>query len=539
MDSKVNFRFHSNALAIYLLVSGIGFCLLLFIIGNVTLKMDYNASLERDTDFILNGIKTSILESSELSEQGHQEQSQTLLQRYLDYTFEKQRSHPVPGRFVKASIYFLNPERQLVAEWISSKMIAKECLTHSADYFEPDGTDALYVIELTTNVCAHRAFGVFEYHVLTAPIIVAFFIVFLWGMCIYMMFDSVKYAGKLLGSREDTDELIEDTKSIRWRNVATLTQKALVVRGRNLQYYQTLVLDTQHDIAKILDLIIKKYDDMGLKQDILLLRGVVQRLVAQIRSPEGLSHDVTTHREISKNEFMQLIQEYFSGVKVHDELPKNLNLTISDIFLFERILVNLSSNAIKHSKSIREIHLSFKDKHLQMRVFSIPSFFEMLKLHFAVVTKRVDVINVNTPVYSKIIGRTGRGLSIIKKGVIKLGGRMIFSISKKVVEVGFDLPAYAKSEKDPLNVFVSRKKVIYFEKSDFQKTAEEHGLKKYMITKKEFDHLMSKENENKKIELVTDVDIAFPEFLNVKIIYKKERIKGIAHNWLEETKSHE
>jgi hypothetical protein len=535
MDQKFKFRFYSSALSTYLIISGLGFCVLLFILWNVTVKMDKNANLERDINFISNGIKTSILESTELSSEGLGFQSHSLLQRHLDYTFEKSQIHSSQDQFFKVTIYFLNPERQMIAEWVNSKNFAKECLNHSDEYFEPENSDALYVIELTTNTCSQHALGFFDYHVLSAPILVAFCIVGLWGICIYMMFDSVSYAGKLLGSHENTDELIEGARKIRWRNVATLTQKALTVRGKNLQYYQTLILDAQHDIAKIIDFINKKYNIKGLNQDISMIRGMIQQLATEVRDHDGINHDITTNREISRDELLKLMFDYFPSVEIENKLPEHFFIFVSDIFIFERILVNLSSNSIKHSLGIQKVSLYFEQNHLCIRVFSLATRFESFKLYLAKITNRIDIQSQGNPVYIKIFGRTGRGLSIVKRGVIKLNGKMIFSVSKRIVEVGFDLPAYIKNSDENAKALLSNKrKAIYFETEDFKRIAIEQGLQKYMISKEELGSLIV---SGQRFELVTDVDLDIPENSVLKLISKKERIKGIAYNWLEELKS--
>lgn len=159
MDQRFRFRFHSHALSAYLVVSGISFCILLFVLWNVTVKMDQSEILERNMDFIINGIKTSLLESIELNSQGIQDKYLFLLQKHLDYTFEKSRISSSSDQFAKASVYFLNPERQLVGEWVNPKIFAKECLNQTEEYFEPAQSNRLYVIEITTNTCSSHAYG--------------------------------------------------------------------------------------------------------------------------------------------------------------------------------------------------------------------------------------------------------------------------------------------------------------------------------------------------------------------------------------------
>ena len=50
------------------------------------------------------------------------------------------------------------------------------------------------------------------------------------------MLQSIQYAGKLLEQTEDVDELLEKTDKINWLNVRILAQKAVQVRGKNLQF---------------------------------------------------------------------------------------------------------------------------------------------------------------------------------------------------------------------------------------------------------------------------------------------------------------
>lgn len=536
MWHKLRFHFNSSALTAFFIITAAGFTILLFAIWSISVRAERIANLQHDERFILSGITGSILGSAELDSQGLQQQSQTLVQDYLNLTFENNKNNTPSNNIVRVGVYFLNPEnqdqvKQLVGEWSSERSVSKECIERRTEYVQPARSLYTYLIDLSLNTCSDSTVSLLEYHTLSTPILVAFAVILIWGICIYAMLKSVSFAGKLLGSSDNTSELLDNTEKIRWSDVGTLTQRALQVRGRNLQYYQTLVLDAQHDIAKVLDFIDRKYDDKDLNHSVSIMRGIIQKLATEVRSSEPPTHDVTAHREITSEELIKIIKIYFTGVLVEDNLPKNLCLHVSDISLFQRLLVNLSSNALKHSVETPKIKIFFEDNNFKLRVYTTVSDFSALQLHFAKLTNRIDVKNTENPVYIKLFGRTGRGLSIVKRGVIKLGGQLIFSIHKKMVETGIDLPAYLLQQniKQSEATQAKRKKVIFFNSPEFTEHALERGLKDFIVNESELQHLLS---QGVNLEVVSDHEVTVPPNSTARIISKKERIEGIALNWL-------
>ncbi len=537
---KFRLHFNSSALSAFFIITAVGFTILLFAIWSVSVRNERIANLQHDENFILNGITGSILSSAELDSQGLHQQSQTLMQDYLSLTLENGKNKTHSSNIVQVSIYYLNPEnqnqvKQLIGEWVSETPISRECIEKRTEYLQqPTRSPYTYLIDLSLNICSDTDISMLEYHTLSTPILVALAVILIWGICIYAMIKSVSYAGGLLGSSDNTTELLDNTEGIRWRNVGILAQRALQVRGRNLQYYQTLVLDAQHDIAKVLDFINRKYDEKELNHGISIVRGIIQKLASEVRSSDEPYHDVTSHREIDSVELLKLLKIYFTGDIIQNELPENFFLYVSDISLFERLLVNLSSNAVKHSIETPRVRVFFENKTFKLRVFTPVSEFSALILHLAKLTHRIDVKNSENPVYIKFFGRTGRGLSIIKRGVHKLGGQLIFSINKKIVESGIDLPAHIVQKTIQADDVVQlKKKVITFKKEDFREMAFECGLKEFMVSEAELNHLIV---DGIKLEVVSDYELTVPVSSSVRIISKKERIEGIAINWLGENK---
>jgi hypothetical protein len=344
------------------------------------------------------------------------------------------------------------------------------------------------------------------------------------------MLKSVSYAGKLLSSSGNTSELLDQTDRIRWTNVGTLTQRALQVRGKNLQYYQTIVLDAQHDISKILDVINRDYQDKILNQNINIIRGIIHGIAAEVRSSDGNIHDITKKLNLNEKDLEKILRMYYPGNIIKNELPNNLCLQINDVSLFERILINLASNAAKHSIDDPIIKIFYENKLFKLRVITPISEFTALKLKFARITNRIDVKNPESPVYIKLFGRTGRGLSIVKRGILKLGGQLIFSIGKNIVESGIDLPAsLIENTIQPDEAPKAKKRVISFKNQEFIDIATERGLKDYIVSEIVLQQLIS---QGINLEVVTDYEIVIPSNCTLRIIAKKERIEGIALNWL-------
>ena len=532
---KFRIHFNSSALTAFFMMTAVGFTILLFAIWSISVRAERIANLQHDERFILSGITGSILGSAELDSQGLQLQSQTLMQDYLNYTFENTKSNTQSNNIARVGVYFLNPEnqtqvKQLIGEWVSETPVSKECIERRTEYIQPGRSMYTYLIDLSLNTCSESTISLLEYHTLSTPIIVALAVILIWGICIYAMLKSVSFAGGLLGSSENTSELLDKTEKIKWTNVGTLAQRALQVRGKNLQYYQTLVLDAQHDIAKVLDFMNRKYDDKDLNHGVSIVRGIIQKLATEVRSPDSPYHDVTGHREISTEELIKLVKIYYTGDIIENELPKNFCLHVSDISLFERLLVNLSSNAVKHSTEAPKVRMFYENNAFKLRVYTPISDYSAMKLHFAKLTHRIDVKNTENPVYIKFFGRTGRGLSIVKRGVFKLGGKLIFSIDKKIVETGIDLPAHLIQEsiqQTPLPQ--AKKRVIIFKNEVFSRVALDRGLKDFIVNEIELQHLIS---ESINLEVVSDYEVTVPQNSTVRIISKKERIEGIALNWL-------
>lgn len=539
MWHKFRFHFNSSALSAFFLITSIGFTILLFAIWSISVRAEKIANLQHDEKFTLKSITGSILASAELDAQGLQLQSQTLMQDYLNYTFENSKNNPQASNIVKVAVYFLNPEntnqlRQLIGEWESDVAVNKECIDRRTEYFQPPRSLYTYLIDISLNTCSQSNLSLLEYHTLSTPILVALAIILIWGICIYAMLKSVSFAGSLLGSSDNTSELLDKTEKIKWTDVGTLAQRALQVRGKNLQYYQTLVLDSQHDIAKILDFINSKYDEKELNHAVSIVRGIIQKLATEVRSSDAPYQDVTGHREINAEELLKLVKIYYAGDIITNELPLNFCIHVSDISLFERILVNLSSNAVKHSIDTPKVRIYFENNMLKLRVYTPISDISAAKLHLAQLTHRIDLKNPENPVYIKFFGRTGRGLSIVKRGVIKLGGQLIFTINKKIVETGIDLPAHLVQTQALQELAQqAKRRVIIFQKEDFIITALERGLKDFIVTENELQQLISK---GIILEVVSDYEVSVPQNSTVRIISKKERIEGIAVNWLEKTK---
>ena len=352
------------------------------------------------------------------------------------------------------------------------------------------------------------------------------------------MLQSIQYAGKLLEQTEDVDELLDKTDKINWLNVRILAQKAVQVRGKNLQFYQTLILDAQHDIAKILDAISSKYQEKDLNYNVSSVRGILQRLAIEIRSSNEVYQEINAHKDLDTDEILEYITTHFLNCDIINNLPKNLKIPISDISIFERIIVNLSSNSIKHSITPSKLKLFYSNSFLSFRVYSKISFFSALIIHFAKLTNRIDLKNIDSPVFFKFFGRSGRGLSIIKRGLFKLKGRMLFTIEGNIVETGFDIPAEIIDPKIidvPVTVH-KRKRVVYFKNNDLIHFAIENGLKDFIINKDELNSLISSVNDSEKVEIVSDEEINIPESFILRLITKKERIEGLALNWIGDSK---
>ncbi len=529
MWHKFRFHFNSSALTAFFVLTAVGFIILLLAILSSSLHAEKITNLRHAENLILKGITGSILGSAELNSQGLKLESETLMQDYLNYTFENNKNNFQTNYIDRISVYFLNPNssppsKQLIGEWANDTPASSDCIERRTEYLQPSPTANTYLIDLSLNTCSKSNLSLMEYHALSTPILVAMAILIVWGLCVYMMIRSVGYAGRLLAR---TDKIL-------WTNVNMLSQKALQVRGRNLQYYQTLVLDAQHDISKILDVINSKYDEKDINHGVSIVRNIIQKLATEVRSNDMPSHDVTSHREMNAAEISKLLEIYYSGCLIDTDLPDNLCLHIADMSLFERILVNLSSNAVRNAIEIPTVKVKFEGGFLKLRVFTPISDFGAFKLHFAKLTYRIDVKNPESPVYVKFFGRTGRGLSIIKRGIFKLGGQLIFTINNKVVESGFDLPAHLiQKVLDNCLYPQVKKRAILFNNPEFQAIAIERGLKEFIITQDEVQKLLT---NGINLEIVSDFELTVPPNSTLRILSKKERIEGIALNWLGENK---
>lgn len=538
MRINLKFRFNSGSLLAYFILSAIIFIVLYLAIWTLSVRAERIANLRHDVKLIMGGITGSILGTAELDSQGLQDQSQSLMQEYLNFTFDSKKTQ-TQERAAKVSVYFLNPERQLIGEWVSPDEIPQECLDTRTEYFQPHRSPYPYLVELTINTCSKNSLDIFEYHIISLPIMVSLAVIQFWGLCIYAMLHSIQYAGKLLEQTEDVDELLEKTDRINWLNVRILAQKAIQVRGKNLQFYQTLILDAQHDIAKILDSIHAKYQDKDLNYNVSSIRGILQRLAIEVRSSNEVYQDYTTPKDLVFDEIMQYIKTYFSNIEAVNNLPKNIIVPVSDLSLFERIIVNLSSNAIKHSISPARIKLFYANEYFSLRIYSKVSFFSAFNIHLAKLTNRIDLKNVDSPVFFKFFGRDGRGLSIIKRGLLKFKGKMIFTIENNIVETGFDIPAHLLIDKkiDEIPTQVNyRKKVIFFKNEELIVFAKEQGLTSFLISLEELNELIKNKDNEEKIEIVSDDEINLPQSFILRLITKKERIKGLALNWIGDSK---
>ncbi|MGY3803392.1 hypothetical protein ACWNT8_04940 [Pigmentibacter ruber] len=538
MRINLKFRFNSGSLLAYFIFSAIIFIVLYLVIWTLSVRAERIANLRHDVKLIMGGITGSILGTAELDSQGLQDQSQSLMQEYLNFTFDSKKTQ-TQERAAKVSVYFLNPERQLIGEWVSPEEIPQECLDTRTEYFQPHRSPYPYLVELTINTCSKNSLDLFEYHIISLPIMVSMAVILFWGICIYAMLHSIQYAGKLLEQTEDVDELLEKTDKINWLNVRILAQKAIQVRGKNLQFYQTLILDAQHDVAKILDSISTKYQDKDLNYNVSSIRGILQRLAIEVRSSNEVYQDYTTPKDLIFDEIMQYISTYFSNCEVTNNLPKNIEVPVSDISLFERIIVNLSSNSIKHSITPSKVKLYYANEYFSLRVYSKVSFLSAFNIHLAKLTNRIDLKNIDSPVLFKFFGRDGRGLSIIKRGIFKFKGKMIFTIENNVVETGFDIPAhfYVNKKIDEIpSYLLNRKKVIYFKNGELIQFAKEHGLENFIITENDLESLVKNKISEEKIEIVSDEELNLPQSFILRIITKKERIKGLALNWIGDSK---
>ncbi len=536
MRLNLKFRFNSGSLSAYFIISAVGFIILYVVIWTLSVRAERIANLRHDVALIMGGISGSILGTAELDSQGLQDQSLSLMQEYLNFTFDSKKSAS-QERVAKVSVYLLNPDRQLIGEWVSTAPSPIECLEKRTEYFQPVRSPYPYLVELTINTCSDSHLNIFEYHSISLPIIVSLAVIFFWGLCITAMLKSIGYAGKLLEQTEDVDELLEKADKINWLNVKILAQKAVQVRGKNLQFFQTLVLDAQHDVAKVLDTIDRKYAQEDLNYNVSVIRGIMQRLAIEIRSSDDSSQEINSFKELNSIDILKFIRSYFVGCKIENDLPDNCIISIVDISLFERIIVNLSSNAIKHAKAMPNIKMNYIDNYFILRIYSQVSFFKAINIHFAKFTNRIDVVNINSPVFFKLFGRTGRGLSIIKRGTAKLNGKMIFDINKQTVETGFHIPAFLINQISQIQPPpIEKMKVIIFKREDLKLKSIECGLEKFIVSQKDLNAMIQSSSLHNKIEVVSDEDLKLPESFTLRIITKKERIEGLALNWIGDSK---
>ena len=172
MRINLKFRFNSGSLLAYFIISAVGFIILYMIIWTVTVRAERIANLRHDVSLIMGGISGSILGTAELDSQGLQDQSQSLMQEYLNFTFDSKKTQS-QERVAKVSVYFLNPERQLIGEWVSPDDPPMDCLEKRTEYFQPHRSPYPYLVELTINTCSKNSLGLLEYSSISLPIIVS------------------------------------------------------------------------------------------------------------------------------------------------------------------------------------------------------------------------------------------------------------------------------------------------------------------------------------------------------------------------------
>ncbi len=532
MVIRPRLKFNSFFLGAYFILSALIFLILIGIIWSTSIKAQKAANLQHDVNLIMNGITGSILGSAELDSQGLAYQSKSLMQEYLDYTFGyEQLVEKIRSNIVSVDVFILiNPYKRLVGSWSSPKKVEQSCLENRTEFFHPKKTSYPYVISISMNTCFETKLNIMEYHTITTPILISIFLLFIWGICIYLMLKSLAYAGKILGKTANVDDLVQKTDLISWTNVSLLTKKAVQVRGRNLQYYQTLILDTQHDIAKILDEINKNYNFKDLNQNIGMVRSILQASALEVSNTSHTYEDITPNREVSKKELLTFFENYFKGAEKRIYLPEEFYLKIKNIFIFERILVNLASNAFKHGTKTPVLICEIRDNKMHFNIHTEITLLSAIIFRLAISTGRIDLKNENIPTYTKLWGRHGRGLSIIKRGILRLGGLMVFKVQGRKIISGFVLKASFKAKNIENNEETSQKRrVIFFDNEILIEECKKYGLDQFFISHDEVIRLASL---NEPLEIVSNQDIIFDENYPVKIITKKERIKGLANNWL-------
>jgi hypothetical protein len=61
-------------------------------------------------------------------------------------------------------------------------------------------------------------------------------------------------------------------------------------------------------------------------------------------------------------------------------------------------------------------------------------------------------------------------------------------------------------------------------------------LKDFLINQDELNELVCSVSKEEKVEVVSDEDINLPESFILRLITKKERIEGLALNWIGDSK---
>ena len=491
--------------------------------------MQSEAAAENNTDLFYASLAGGPLKFAEMYST---EYAQIFLNDLI-VSYNKVQSYKITNAIILGG----KSQNDIYAKWETSDIqgIDKACLKEESREYKHEKAFYPFTINVTFDTCSKNEHveTIFKW-ALYPPIILSVVLVIAFGIFLSFMLTSVQRAGQIIGSELSHDDLQAALSRISWRNIRELTENAAVPKNRTIQQLQSLIKDTHHDISKILQKLQNKIPE---NTDLRSLSLLISKLSLEV-DRGGQNQEEHRSQAIDLSKFHEFLERKTGAHFEKQGLPtQEADVVIKDAIKFERILINLLSNASQHGIGKPQNSILFLQQSILIRVTSTISLLDYGKIFLARMLGRLNTNDPNKPVYEKVYGREGRGLNIIKRFSLDLGGSFYFTLGFRKLHVGVSLPFSLKQESTAQNKQAnestqSKVKIALLLENKHLRTEvlEEYQLpKEYFVEKSELNGLLE---HKRPLYLITDSDEDFPPWVRCFLVQRKERLKSILNNLL-------
>jgi hypothetical protein len=480
-------------------------------------NLQWKSAQDQEVELVMRAIEGGALKFAQLN-------SAALSTQFLGSHFAAISPEGTP-RFLSARIEGGRDGTAVYASWIDPRIssVPAACETHHQRLMSPPGALYPFNVTVVANSCwENPAVSNLVLAALWSPLIVSCGLLGALGLSLVAMMRSVGRASELLRKTPDSVAVVTAATRVPWKEVRVMLTRALETSGANLHYFQAIIEEAEHDVNREL----AREPLSQAPQQGRTISAILRKLVMDSRIASGAeSLDAPLRpRSMTMTEVAAALRD--QGFEITLPAGGDFVLTLADGDAFMRLVLNLGSNARKHSKGTARADLELQDQTLRLAVSNAMGMRHALRLRLAALLGAVDVNDPNVPLVRTWWSREGIGSRVLKRSAKTLGASLSLRTEGRSFCLAIDVPVQVQKKLEPRT---RRRRAVGFVDPALANAARESGFEGRVLTP---DELRTRAVMQEFDEVLVDFPLpGAPDALVVRNATTVARVRGIVTHW--------